>query len=59
MMHGQKSIKLKRGWCLKHERDKVLRNERNGEAQKELRYIVNNKGIELINFGKIGRNNEM
>ena len=46
-MHGQKNIKLKRGCCLKHERNKVLRNERNGEAQMELRYTVNNKGNKI------------
>jgi hypothetical protein len=35
---------------LKHERGKVLRNERNGEIQKELKYIVNKKGNKVINF---------
>lgn len=45
-------------WVLKNERGEVLRNERNGETQ-ELIYIVNNKGNKLINFGTIGRNNEM
>ena len=43
---------------LKHERSKLLRNERNGEVKKELRYIVNKKGNKLINFGTIGRSNE-
>jgi hypothetical protein len=45
-------IKKKRVWVLKHGRGEVLRKERNCEAQKELRYLVNNKGNKLIFFFK-------
>jgi hypothetical protein len=49
----------KRGRVLKHKLGTILRNERNGETQKECRYTVNNKENRLIHFGTTGRNNEM